>query len=35
MLNEKINIKISKPAKLLFLKATRQDSGLEILQIFI
>tara|TARA_Y100000590_G_scaffold451966_1_gene594272 strand:+ start:3009 stop:3215 length:207 start_codon:yes stop_codon:yes gene_type:complete len=33
-LNEKINIKINKPVKLLFLKAHRQDSGLEISKIF-
>ena len=33
-LNEAINIKINKPVKLLFLKASRQDFELEILDIF-
>ena len=34
MLNEKINIKIRKPEKLLLLKAFRQDFGLFLLKIF-
>jgi hypothetical protein len=35
ILIEKINIKIKKPDKLLFLNAARQDLGSSLLNIFI